>query len=213
LKKQILLIAAATAGMLSAHAATAQVFGQYGGAQPIGVNSHLFGVYTGFTNSESELMTHLRLSFYPNVDFGFQGGLSRVSVDDNNRTAVKLGGDFKALVLKQGPSRWLDLSLGAALGMSSAEDFNILGLGPQAAASHTFHPGGNSNLTAYTGAVLLFTRSDLNNSNDTDVSMPVRFGAEYAPKPDFRFIAELQVAVSDQINDDLKLILGANFPF
>jgi hypothetical protein len=214
LKKQHLLIAAAVAaGMLSAHAASAQVFGQYGGAQPIPVNTRLFGVYTGFTKSESELLSQLRLSFYPGVDFGFQGGLSRVSVNDNNRTAVKIGGDFKALVMKQGEAHFLDLSLGAALGISSAEDFNLLSLGPQAIASHEFRQGSKATFTAYTGAALLFTRADLNNGNDDDVSMPLRFGAEYRPTPDMRFLVELQVAASDQINDDLKLILGANFPF
>jgi len=199
--------------MLSAHAASAQVFGQYGGAQTIAVNTRLFGVYTGFTKSESELLSQLRLSFYPGIDFGFQGGLSRVSVNDNNRTSVKIGGDFKAQVLTQGDAHWFDLSLGAALGISSAEDFTLLSLGPQASASHEFRRGNKATITAYTGAVLQFTRADLNNGNDSDVSMPLRFGAEYRPSPDMRFIAELQVATSDQINDDLKLILGANFPF
>jgi hypothetical protein len=212
-KHRLLLLAAAAAGMLSAHSAFAQVFGQYGGAQPIPVNTRLFGVYTGFTQSESELIGQLRLSFYPGVDFGFQGGMSRVSVSDHNRTAVKIGVDFKAQVLAQSDSRWLALSLGGALGVSSAEDFNLLSLGPQAEASHAFRVGSRSTVTAYTGAVLLFTRSDLNNSNDTDVSCPIRFGAEYALNPDMRFLAELQFATSDQINDDVKLILGANFPF
>ena len=31
--------------------------------------------------------------------------------------------------------------------------------------------------------------------------------------PDFRLLAALQVGVSDEIRDDLKLTVGANFPF
>lgn len=213
MKKHTLLLAAAVAGMLSANAAGAQVFGQYAGAQPIGINARLFGTYVSFTKSESELLAQLRLSFYPNVDFGFQGGLSRVSVLDRSRTAVKVGGDFKGLVARRTESMPLDLSLGAAIGVSSAEDFNLLSVGPQIVVSRTFGSSPRATFTAYAGAMLLFTRSDLDNANDNDVSAPLRFGGEYAPNADVRLVAELQVAVSDQINDDLKLTLGASFPF
>ena len=206
-------IAAATAGMLWASAAGAQVFGQFGGAQPIGMNARLFGAYAGFTKSESELLSQLRLSFYPNVDFGFQGGLSRVSVNDRSRNSIKIGGDFKGLVVHQTEARPFALSLGAAIGVNSAEDFNVLSVGPSAVASHAFGAAAEAKFSAYAGAMLLFTRSDLDNGNDTDVSVPLRFGGEYAPNPDIRLILELQVAASDQINDDLKLVLGANFPF
>jgi hypothetical protein len=213
-KKHLLLFAAAVAaGMLSVNTAGAQVFGQYVGAQPLGTNARLFGAYAGFTRSESELLTQLRLSFYPNVDFGFQGGLSRVSVADRSRTAIKVGGDFKGLVAKRSETLPFDLSLGAAIGVHSAEDFNLLSVGPQLVASRTFGSGARPNFTAYAGAMLLFTRSDLDNRNDTDVSVPLRFGIEFAPNADVRLVAELQVAASDQINDDLKLSLGASFPF
>lgn len=212
MKKSTLLLVALAAGMLLANGAGAQVFGQYAGAQPLGVNARLFGAYGSFTKSESELLAQLRLSFYPNVDFGFQGGLSRVSVQDRSRTAVKIGGDFKALVTKRGAAAPIDLSLGAAIGISSAEDFTLLSVGPSVVLSRTFGSGGAS-VTPYAGALLLFTRSDLDNANDTDVSLPMRFGAEYAPNADLRLVLELQVAASDQVNDDLKLTLGANFPF
>jgi hypothetical protein len=212
-KKHTLLLTALAAGMLLAGAAGAQVFGQYSGAQPLGMNARLFGAYASFTKSESELLAQLRLSFYPNVDFGFQGGLSRVSISDRSRTAVKIGGDFKGLVAKRTESMPFDLSLGAAIGVSSAEDFNLLSVGPQFVASRTYGSGPRPTLTAYFGALLLFTRSDLDNSNNTDVSVPLRFGAEFAANADVRLVAELQVAASDQINDDLKLSLGASFPF
>lgn len=214
MKKSTLLVALAfAAGTLHAGAAHAQVFGQYGGAPPLGVNARLFGAYASFTESESELLTQLRLSFYPNVDFGFQGGLSRVSVENRSRTSVKIGGDFKALVARSGEAFPADLSLGAAIGISSAEDFTVLGVGPSLVFSRTYGSGG-ATLTPYLGAMLLFTRADIDAaSNDTDVSLPLRFGAEYAPNPDVRLLLELQVSVSDQVSDDLKLALGANFPF
>lgn len=211
MKKFTLLIVALAAGMLQANASGAQVFGQFGGATPLGVNARLFGAYGSFTESESELLAQLRLSFYPNVDFGFQGGLSRVSVLDRSRTSVKVGGDFKALVVR-GEGSPFDLSLGGAIGISSAEDFTLLSIGPGLVVSRKFGTGGAS-VTPYAGAMLLFTRADLDNENDTDVSLPLRFGAEYAPNPDLRLLLELQVAASDQVNDDLKLTLGANFPF
>lgn len=212
MKKLCLLFLAVAAGMLQANASAAQVFGQFSGAPPLGVNARLFGAYGSFTKSESELLAQLRLSFYPNVDFGFQGGLSRVSVQDRSRTSVKIGGDFKALVTRGGDSGPFDLSLGAAIGISSAEDFTLLSIGPGMVVSRRLGSGGAS-VSPYVGAMLLFTRSDLDNANDTDVSLPLRFGAEYAPNADLRLVLELQVAVSDQVNDDLKLTLGANFPF
>jgi hypothetical protein len=212
-KKHAVLFATLLAGTLLAPMARAQVYGQYAGAQPLGINARLFGAYASFTKSESELLAQLRLSFYPNVDFGFQGGLARVSVLDRTRTSVKIGGDFKGLVAKRSDTMPVDLSLGAAIGVSSAEDFNLLSVGPQVIASRMFGSAGRANLTAYAGAILLFTRSDLDNTNDTDVSMPLRFGAEFAPNVDVRLVAEVQVAVSDQINDDVKLTLGANLPF
>ncbi|MCC6348420.1 MAG: hypothetical protein IT347_02380 [Candidatus Eisenbacteria bacterium] len=212
-KSFVLFVALAVAGTLAAAGARAQAFGQYSGATTLGMNTRLFGAYGSFTRSESELLAQLRLSFYPNVDFGFQGGLSRVSVLDRSRTSIKVGGDFKGMVVHRGDAAPFDLSLGAALGVSSAEDFNLLSIGPQAVASRTFGSPGRANVTPYVGALLLFTRSDLNNANDTDVSVPLRFGAEYAPNPDIRLVLELGVAVSDRINDDLKLTVGANFPF
>lgn len=213
MRKHAFLLIVLAAGTLLAPAARAQVFGQFGGAVPLGLNARLFGAYASFTKSESELLGQLRLSFHPNIDFGFQGGLARVSVLDRSRTSVKVGGDLKGLIGRRSESMPFDLSIGAALGISSAEDFNLLSVGPQVVASRTFGAPGRANLTGYAGALLLFTRSDLDNANDNDVSLPLRFGAELSPILDLRVVAELQVAVSDRISDDLKLTLGANFPF
>ena len=207
--KRIFLFAALAAGMLQAQAAGAQVFGQYTGARTIGVDTRLFGAYMSFTDKESELMTQLRLSYYPNIDFGFQGGLSKMILPDHNSTAVKLGGDMKALVR----AARFDFSLGAALGLISADEFNVLQIGPQAVLSRKFGADPVKGLTAYAAALVLFSRSDIADVSNTDTSTPIRLGAEWAPGHAVRVVVEYQLALSDQITEDHKLTLGANFPF
>lgn len=207
--KRIFLFAALAAGMLQAQAAGAQVFGQYTGARTIGVDTRLFGAYTSFTSKESELMTQLRLSFYPNIDFGFQGGLSKLILPDRNSTTIKLGGDFKAVVRQ---ARF-DFSLGAGLGLISAEEFNVLQIGPQAVLSRKFGSAPEKGLTAYAAALVLFSRSDIGGTSNSDASTPIRLGAEWAPGRDVRVVVEYQLALSDEITEDHKLTLGANFPF
>ena len=54
--------------------AWAQVFGQYTGANPLEPNQHLFGAYLHTSDSVLGAVGQLRLSFFPGIDFGFQGG-------------------------------------------------------------------------------------------------------------------------------------------
>ncbi|MFN8589092.1 MAG: hypothetical protein U0704_14975 [Candidatus Eisenbacteria bacterium] len=197
----------------AAPSAHAQVFGQLSPAQPIDLNTRLGGGFVSFTKSESELLGQLRMSFHPGVDFGFQGGLSRVSVANVNRTSVQLGGDVKALLVRAGNAAPLDISLGGAIGIASADDFTVLSVGPSLVASRRIAFATGAGLTPFAGALLLFSRSDLATGNKTDVAIPVRFGLEYSPMPDIRILGALQVGVSDDIRDDLKFTLGANFPF
>ncbi len=211
--KQSFFVAAAFALALAAQPACAQIFAQLTPAQPIPLDTRLGGGFLSFTKSESELLGQLRMSFHPGVDFGFQGGLSRVSVANVNRTSVQLGGDVKAQVARMGPSSPLDFSIGAAIGVNSADDFTVLSMGPTLVMSRTVRIDERASVTPFAGAALLFSRSDLAAGNKTDVAVPLRFGLEYTPLPDFRVLAALQVGVSDEIRDDLKLTLGANFPF
>ncbi len=211
--KRIIIACAGLVLAMAAPVARAQVFGQFTSAQPIALDSRLGGGYLSFSKSESELLGHLRLSFHPGVDFGFQGGASRVSVSNVNRTSIQLGGDVKVLVARVSPTFPLDLSIGGAIGVSSADDFTVLSVGPRLVMSRPVALAGNSHLSPFAGAALLFSRSDLAAGNKTDASLPVRFGVEYAPGPDVRVVAALQVGVSDEIRDDLKFTLGANFPF
>ncbi|MBI5170306.1 MAG: hypothetical protein HZA61_12530 [Candidatus Eisenbacteria bacterium] len=211
--KHSIFAVAAFALALAAQPACAQIFGQLTPAQPIPLDTRLGGGFLSFTKSESELLGQLRMSFHPGVDFGFQGGLSRVSVQNVNRTSVQLGGDVKAQVVRMGPTSPLDCSIGAAIGVNSADDFTVLSMGPTLVMSRTVRIDERAYVTPFAGAALLFSRSDLATGNKTDVAVPLRFGLEYTPLPDFRLLAALQVGVSDEIRDDLKLTLGANFPF
>src|SRR5258705_6644118 len=57
-------------------AAFAQVPGQFTGAEILPVNAHMYGGYLVASNNVVGGLAQLRLSFYPGVDFGFQGGLA-----------------------------------------------------------------------------------------------------------------------------------------
>ncbi len=193
--------------------AHAQVFGQLGGADVVPVDQRLFGLYAGFTSHQSEALTQLRLSFYPGVDFGFQGGLSRLDAGGHNRTTVHVGGDLKAMVARASATFPVDLALGAALGISSADQLNVLAVGPLAVASITRTLRGGAELVPYGGAVLLYTRSDINAITTTDSSLQLRLGLDVRPNAAFRALVEVQEPLSDPVDRHPKLVLGANFPF
>jgi len=202
------------AGLLlavTAAAAGAQVNGALSEARVVPVNGRLGGAYLQFDQHSATLQGQLRLSFYPNLDFGFQGGLSRIDIGNNTRTSVRLGGDFRGQVALQGPAFPVNVSLGGTIGVESADNLTILSVGPQVAVSRTLDPGGK--WVAYGGACLLLSRFDLGVGRDTDTSFPVRAGMEFHPNPDLRLLAEMQLAVSDAVRDDVSLTLGVLFPF
>lgn len=191
--------------------ALAQVHGTLSEARVVPVNGRLGGGYLQFDAHSASLMGQLRLSFYPNLDFGFLGGLSRIDVNNNTRTSVRLGGDFRGQIMTQGEAFPVNVSLGAGLGLESADNFTTLSVGPQVAVSRTLDY--SNRLIGYAGASLLLSRVDVGNGNDTDTSFPLRFGLEFHPNPDIRLLGELQLAVSDQYRDDVAFTLGALFPF
>ena len=85
----------ALAGMLLPATAGAQAFGQFTAAQTLPVNGHLAGGYIQSSSSQLGVLGQLRLSFYPGVDFGFQGGFSRHDYAGGDRTTLSLGTDLK----------------------------------------------------------------------------------------------------------------------
>src|SRR5215510_11448391 len=161
----------------AARPALAQVHGIFNDAKVVPVNGHLGGAYLQFDQSSASLMGQLRLSFYPNLDFGFVGGLSRIDVNDNTQTTVRLASDFRGQIFTQGSNFPLNMTLGAAIGVESADDFTILSVGPTAVASRTLDAA--NQWVAYGGASILISRisrSSGSGSNNTDTSLPLRAG-------------------------------------
>jgi hypothetical protein len=212
--RRILALALAGLALISGtRAAKAEVFGQYGGAEILPVNGHLFGGYLHASEHVVGLLSQLRLSFYPNIDFGFQGGLSRIDFAGTDVTTVRIGGDLKILVAKAGESFPLDLALGGAIGVETGDDISVLSVGPTAVASRSLPMGSNGAFVPYGGIAMLFNQTDLNQEEDSGVSVPLRLGTEFRFSPEFRVLAEFQFQLNDDFHDDFGLATGINLPF
>lgn len=206
------ILAATLLLAVAARPAGAQVHGVLCDASVVPVNTRLGGTYLQLDQSSATLSGQLRMSFYQGFDFGFQGGLSRVEQGNTaQETSVRLGGDFRGQIAKQSSSFPLNVSLGAAIEVESADRFTILSVGPQLAISRNLDSEGR--WIGYGGASLLVSRYENGSTRDNDTSFPLRAGAEYRPTPDLRLIGEMQVAVSDAIRDDLSFTFGVLFPF
>jgi hypothetical protein len=189
------------------------VAGQFGPAVPLAVDQHSFGVYALLAQHQAEALGQMRMSFYPGVDFGFQGGLRRFDTDGPSRTAVELGGDLRTLIARRAGGAAADISVGGAIQLSSADHRSALSVGPTIAASRSYTLNGGSTLSPYAGFALLFTRTDSDGNNTTDLSCPLRGGLEYQPNAGLRLVTELQLPLSDPQGTHPKIVLGANFPF
>ena len=138
-----LLVPSIAASLLAIAAPTfAQVHGALSEARVVPVNARLGAAYLQFDKSSATLMGQLRLSFYPNLDFGFLGGLSRIDLGDNTRTSVRLAGDFRGQMATQGSAFPVNIVLGGTIGVESADDFTILSVGPLAVASRQLDNAG-----------------------------------------------------------------------
>jgi opacity protein-like surface antigen len=206
-----LLACAAVSFALAASPALAQVHGIFNDAKVVPVNGHLGGAYLQFDQSSASLMGQLRLSFFPNLDFGFLGGVSRLDINDDTKSSVRLATDFRGQIATQSANFPLNITLGAALGVETADGFTLLSVGPTAAVSRELDQA--KQWEAYGGASILLSRSEIDGGRDTDTSLPLRFGLQYSPNPDIRILSEMQFAVSDAINDDFSFTLGVLFPF
>ena len=160
-------------------------------------------------------LAQLRLSFYPNVDFGFHGGLTRLDPGGTSAslTTLRLGGDLRWQVAQVAQGSRVDVAVGGALGVETADNLNVLSLGPSVVGSRALNVGGNGGLVPYAGMALNFTRRDAFGIQDSEISVPLRFGAEVRLAPEFRIVAELQVFVADRYNDDIGFATGVNLPF
>jgi hypothetical protein len=201
------------AGLACAAPVGAQVFGQYTPADVLAVNARQFGAYVDFSENTTGLMAQLRLSFYPNVDFGFQGGLSRFDLGSSTKTTLRLGADVRAGVLRAGAGAPVDVSAGGALGVETTDNYTSLRLGPSVVASRALPLAGESALVPYAGAMLCFANVSARGESETDFSLPLRLGAELRAIPGVRVTAELQIRVGDDFDDDTAFAAGVNLPF
>jgi hypothetical protein len=199
--------------LLPGASAQAQIFGQFTGAKPLDVNGHLSGAYVQSSLNLLGLLGQLRLSFYPGVDFGFQGGLDRQDYDGDSRTNLRLGADFKYAMLNPSDAYPYSLAIGGALGVETGDNFTILSIAPMMVGSRTLATGQTVTLTPYAATGLQFSRINAGGVDDTDFSVPLFVGASLRLSPQVDLVGELQFRFGDAYNDDVGFSLGANFPF
>ena len=214
--KSILAAMLAIAALVNAGPARAQAFGQYTGAVVVPPNGHVFGAYLNISENVIGGLAQLRMSFYPNLDFGFHGGLSHLDPGGtvSARTTLRLGGDLRWQLTGLSPTFPADLALGASLAVETADRFKVITLGPSAVASRTLAgTDGTGGVVPYAGLALLFSSRDAFGIEDSDISVPLRLGLEARLSPEFRLIAELQLFIADRYNDDVGFVTGVNLPF
>ncbi|MGH7730343.1 MAG: hypothetical protein ACRENJ_03745 [Candidatus Eiseniibacteriota bacterium] len=211
--KSILAALVAVAALVPAGPARAQAFGQYTGATVVPVNGRMFGAYLNLSEHVVGGLAQLRLSFYPGLDFGFHGGLSRLDPGGivSTRTTLRLGGDVRWQLPALTGSFPADLAVGASLGVETADRFKVVTLGPTAVASRQLGDGGG--VVPYGGLALLFSNRDAFGVEDSDISVPLRLGLEARLSPELRLIAEFQLFIADRYNDDVGFVTGLNMPF
>jgi hypothetical protein len=212
--KNTLAAAMLVAALAAATPARAQVFGQFTGATPVAPNGHLFGAYLNVSENVLGGMAQLRLSFYPNLDFGFQGGLTRLDPGTSaSLTTLRLGADLRWQVSHAGEGSAMDIAVGGALGVETADNLKVVSLGPSVVASRTMTVGEGGGIVPYAGAALNFSSRDAFGIEDSDLSVPLRLGMEARLTPELRVVAELQLFIADRYNDDVGFATGVNLPF
>jgi len=213
--KIALLATVLVVALAAAVPARAQVFGQFTGATTVPPNGHLFGAYINASQNVLGGLAQLRLSFYPNVDFSFQGGLSRLDPGGGiaTRTTLRLGTDVRWLVSQASTTFPVDVAVGAGLGVETADNYKVVSLGPSVVASRTLTVGGSGGLVPYAGLSFLFNSRDAFNTEDSNLSLPLRLGMEARLTPAIGVAAELQLAIADSYNDHVGFAVGANLPF
>ena len=205
------LIAVAALGSIAP--ARAQVYGQFTGAETVPAGGRLFGAYAFSSENVVGLLAQLRLSFYPDVDFGFHGGVARQDWEGGSRTTVRLGVGLKVKIQEPTARLPVALAIGGDLGVETGDDFHVLTVGPDLIASRSFALGQTGAVTPYGRIGLAVTNFDIRSIKDTDVSVPVRMGGDFKVGPQLHLSLELQLQLGDALNDNLGLAGGVNLPF
>jgi hypothetical protein len=193
--------------------AGAQVSGQYSGAEVLSPNDHLFGAYLDVSDHVVGLIAQLRLSFYPGVDFGFQGGPARIDVGGSTKGTVRLGSDLKISLRHAGADLPVDVALGGCIGVETGDNFSLFSVGPTVVASRSFRPGQPGGATPYGSLSLLFTNIDVGSLSETDLALPLRLGVEFNVNPTLRLVGEMMYRAGDDFRDKTVFSVGVNAPF
>ena len=205
-------LAAALLLAIAAAPARAQLPSTYAGATILPVNARVFGAYVPISSNAVGALAQLRLSFLPGVDFGFQGGLSRLDRSAGSRTLIRLGTDVKFAIAHAGEGRSVDMALGGALGVLAGDNYNVLSIGPTFTVSRTWQSGSGS-FTPFAGAGLAISTISAGNVNNNDFSIPLRFGAELGISSAARLVGEFTRRIGSDFGDDSEFALGVNLPF
>lgn len=211
--KKSLLLALLLASLVPATPARAQVFGNFTPAEILPVNSRLGGVYVNVSHDVVGALGQLRLSFYPNVDFGFQGGLSRLDLGATTKTSLRLAADMRFGVVKAGAGAPVDVAVGGGLGVETSDRYSVFRVGPSAVASRSFPFSSRSSVAPYVGAMLCFTSSDIEDVSKTDFSMPIRLGVELRAISGMRLTGEIQLRAGGDPDEHTAFSAGVNLPF
>jgi len=207
------LLALAAIGIGFPSGAGAQSFGPYSSARILPVEGRSAGFYLTGSESNTGLMSQLRLSFYPGVDFGFQGGLARLESSGSDRTLVQVGADVRIGVAQMASGAPFDLALGGGFGIDTGDDYSVLSLGPMAFASRSFPAGASGSLAPYTVAGVAFSSASAGGENRSEVTLPVNLGLEFRPHTALSITSELQVRLASRYRDDFGLGIGVAFAF
>src|SRR5262249_53849076 len=127
-------------------------------------------------------------------------------------TTIRLGGDFRYQLAHADASMPVDFVVGAAIGVETGDHISVLSVGPIAAVSRNLQIGSGGG-TPYAGLRGLFSSVDVRNDQNTDLSIPLRFGSEFRISQDLRIVGELQLRLSDDFNDHIGFVTGVNLPF
>lgn len=208
-----LALAAAALVLLLPARSGAQTFGQYTGGSVVPMNGKMLGGYLELSGDTKGLMGQLRLSFQPEMDFGFHGGVALYDADGGDQTSVRLGADFKARVAKQDAEFAVDVVLGAALSVETADDVNLFRIGPSVVVSRHMPSFESTKLQPYLGMQLLFSRENVFDVNDSGLMVPVHLGSEFRLGEGLKLLAEVQFRIGNDFGDDVAFTTGVTTDF
>lgn len=208
-----ILIGVAAASFLACGIAHAQSPGPFTTAQILPVNGHFAGGYLKTSDSEISLLSQLRLSFYPGIDFGFQGGFSRLDGGSSSTGALRIGSDVRFGLARTSQGAKVDFALGGGFGVDVGDSYTLLSVGPTAYASVPFAVGGRATLSPYAVTGISFNHANVSNVNHNQVTIPINLGLELRPSTAMALALELQLRPADDYRDDVGLAFGVNLPF